>query len=150
MKQSEAGGDRKSERYLNEHNSQDCEKSLSSKPSKLNNDPIDVQKVLANEAGVSVGTFQNYQVVRENADPELLEQVKQGEVKIGTAYRMLASDTVKKFNEIAKTYTFIGEHIPFKDNDEVNREMYTRLKAMRQQLEDTLTEMTNEWEQKIS
>ena len=79
-------------------NDTDCKLfSLSSKPEK---EPINVHKAVANEAGVSDGTLHHYMQIAEHGTPELLESVKSGELKIGTAHRLPDKEiTTQDINE---------------------------------------------------
>jgi len=69
-KQSQAGGDKKSEG------------SLSSVWSKPKLEPVNVRKDIAAEAGVGEEKLYNYMQIKEHGSPQLLEQVQSGELKI--------------------------------------------------------------------
>ena len=71
-------------------------------------DPFNTRSVLAAEAGVSEGTLFNYLTIKENANPELLEKVKRGEIKIGTAHRMLETEIVKSLKRADGLLRFIA------------------------------------------
>ena len=60
--------------------------------------PINVRKEIAAQAKVSEGTVQKYMRIRRVADPDLLAQVDSGELKIGTAHRMLEVRVVEQLN----------------------------------------------------
>ena len=94
---------------------------------------VNVRKAVASDAGVCEQTVHKYMKIREANERELLEKVKSGEMKIGTAHRelVLETTTVKKVEvkntavnsaglrlkeillgniaEISKTYRFVGE-----------------------------------------
>jgi len=55
----------------------------------LKPEPIHVHKLASRESGQSVGTVHKYMKVRELGSPELVQQVDNGEIRIGTAYRMI-------------------------------------------------------------
>lgn len=57
--------------------------------------PIHVRKTIAAEAGVSERTVQRYMRIIEMGDPGLVQQVEKGDLKIGTAHRMLEVRTVE-------------------------------------------------------
>jgi hypothetical protein len=50
---------------------------------------VNIRKAIAGEAGVSEGMVYRYVKIKALGDPLLLQQVKNGEIKIGTAYRAL-------------------------------------------------------------
>jgi hypothetical protein len=75
-KQSEAGGDKKS----------DDAKSLLSQNDKSDHDPINTQKELAASVGMSTGQFAKGEQVKKK-DPALWEKAKAGEVSIAQAYK---------------------------------------------------------------
>jgi hypothetical protein len=52
-------------------------------------EPVNVRQEIAKIAGVGERTVQRYMQVRESNDPELLERVKNGDIKIKTASNML-------------------------------------------------------------
>ena len=87
-------------------------KSPSPKTTKPVEEPIDVQKALAKEANVSHGTLNNYMQIKSSGKPELLEKVQSGELKIGTAHRMLMPQIRKQLDEADKMVAYIKEHMP--------------------------------------
>ena len=52
-------------------------------------EPINVKKEISKDADVGKGTLQRYQQIKNSNNPKLLEKVQSGELKIGTAHRML-------------------------------------------------------------
>ena len=68
---------------------------LFSKSSKANeaHEHVDVHKNIADTAGVGSGTLHRYNQIKKHGSPELLENVKSGKLKIGTAYKMLNTDS---------------------------------------------------------
>ena len=86
-KQSRAGGDKKSPEY---------KESLLSEKTTQNDDNVYVQKTLAAEANVSEGNFYYYTDIMKNGTPQLIEEVKSGRMKIGTAHRLLPKQILKE------------------------------------------------------
>jgi len=84
------------------------------KTSKPKMKAIHVQETLAAEAGISKGTFYNYTQVKEHANPKLLARVQSGEVKIGTAHRLLTTEVKKQLYRADKMYKFMASAIPLK------------------------------------
>ena len=111
---SRGGGDKKSEL---------AKKSGLTKITNLNDDTIDVRKVIAEETGVGQGTVQRYIQLSKQASPELLEKVKTGEMKINTAHRLLIPEVLKQLRYIDKLYDFIEKHVPIIGDDDANREI---------------------------
>jgi len=56
-------------------------------------EPVNVRKALAKSAGVSEGTIHNYMKIVGEGDPEMIRQVRAGEVTIGAAYKNLKMQT---------------------------------------------------------
>lgn len=87
---------------------------------------INCRKVVANEAGVSEGNVNNYMQIKSHGSPQLIEKVQTGEMKIGTAHRMLPSQINKQLNNVDKMYAYIKKRIPFKDevlNGQLNQQL---------------------------
>ena len=163
-RQSQAGGDRKSE------------KSLYSKRTKL--DPkktMHVWQTTANDAGVGLATLSRYSQIKKSASPKLLEKVKSGELKIGTAFKMLpkvsmhkepmskafmpnapmpegskekrrpkekCSEKVEKeiekqLKKIDKSYAYIKIRLPF-DDSETNAKVHEKLEVLAAKLHDLI------------
>jgi len=55
--------------------------------------PINTRKMIAETAGVGDRTVYKYMKIVGEGDPELIEQVRKGEMKIGTAYKKLQAVT---------------------------------------------------------
>jgi len=96
-------------------------------------DPIDFQKAIAKEADVGNGTMQRYMQVKESGNPALLEQVQSGELKIGTAHRMLMPEIKKQMREADKMLAYIQERLPL-DDEKSNRVIHERLKQLAEQI----------------
>jgi hypothetical protein len=113
---------------------------LSSKTTSCQKNPIDVQKTLATEAGVSVGTFSNYNQLKDHATPQLLEKVQSDEMKIGAAHKLLGKQLVKQFKLAEGMLNYIAKNIPVECND-TNHTIYTQLheiNALHTKLTDAL------------
>ena len=78
-----------------------------SKVSKPGENPINVHKVVANKAGVSDGTVHMYMQILKHGSQQLIEAVKTGRLKIGTAHRLLDSETIKQLKHADKLYRVI-------------------------------------------
>lgn len=112
---------------------------------------LHTRKTIAAEASVCEQTVQKYMTIKETADPKLLAQVNNGDLKIGTAYKMLNVKTVKKLttpeemaelnsrykdtaiinaiNSIGRMYDFISGNVPIEGGDGATDMVCTRLKA---------------------
>jgi len=112
--QSLAGGDRKSE------------KSLFSKKTKSNDERIDVHKAIAKDANVSNGTLHNYNQIKNSGNTELLTQIQKGEIKIGTAHRMLLPEIMRQLDEVDRMHEYIKANLPLK-NEDYNRDINEKL-----------------------
>ena len=114
---------------------------LFSKSSKNKDETLNVFKTLAAQANVSDGTLHRYMEIKKNGSPELLEKVKTGELKIGTAHRRLGKEIIKQLKQADKMYAFIEKHVPFEDNDEANREIFAELTK----LHELLCDVSDKW-----
>ena len=90
--------------------------SASSKPEKVPEiaalEPIHVQKMIAGEAGVSEGNLYNYLQIKEHGSPALLAKVQSGELKIGTAHRLLEKELLKQLRQGDKLLKYIKKAMP--------------------------------------
>jgi hypothetical protein len=114
------------------------DKKLLSKSSKAVEDPIDVRKAVAVDAGVGVGTVHRYEKVKENADPELLDKVKREEVSINAAFMSLEPEIKKRFKQADGWLHFIDISTPIMDNPEANAEIRSRLTVLAERLDSLL------------
>ena len=126
---SKVGGDRKSKKSP-----------LAKRPEAVEK-PINVRKAIANEAAVGEKTLYMYAQVKEEGSPALLEKVKSGEIKIGTAYRMLAKEIVKQLKQADKWYVYIMERYPFDNNEEGNLIIRDRLHGLAHKLQELLVKI---------
>lgn len=105
-----------------------------SKTTTLNpEDPVNIHKATAEEAGVSAGTLHNYMQLKEHADPTILAKVQSGELKIGTAHRLM-NETTTRLKQAGKMYTYIEERVPFADN-QINAKIHEGLQQLSNQLQ---------------
>jgi len=111
------------------------------KPSKAVDEPINVEEVIAKEAGIGKGTLYRYMRIKEDGGPGLLEKVKIGEIKIGSAYLMLAKEIEKRLKQADKWYAYIAERMPFEDNEEGTRMIYKHLEDLAGQLRALLKKL---------
>jgi len=100
MNLSLAGGDKKSK------------KSPLTKVSKPEIDTVNVKETTAAEAGVGAGTLQRYMQIKDQGSPELLEKVQSGEMRIGTAHRLLPKEIMKQLSLADKMIKFIKNAAP--------------------------------------
>jgi len=115
-KLSQAGGDKSKGAPLTEMTS--------------SNDAINVRTSHAKDADVSEGILQNYLQIKAQAHPSLLAQVQAGEVKIGTAHRMLTSEIMKKLDQADKMYKFISRAIPPEGLKAANPSLHGKLAGL--------------------
>jgi len=104
---------------------------LSSK--RPNEEPVAVWESIAEDANVGFGTLQRYKQIKNSDKPQLLEQVQNGELKIGTAHRMLMPEIEKQFIQIDKMYSYIKAHLPFED-EERNNHIHERINQLAEQI----------------
>jgi len=78
-----------------------------------NESTIDVRNELASKTGVSNGNFSYYIEIMKNGSPELLNKVKSGEMKIGTAQRLLRKGILKDMGMSGKLIKGITQHISY-------------------------------------
>jgi len=112
-------------------------------PKKTNppEEAVDVRESLAKEADIGHGTLQRYLQIKNSDNPELLEQVQSGELKIGTAHRMLSSEIDKQLDHADKMLAYIKSRLPLA-NEEENRCINEKLEQLAEQL-GRLIECTN-------
>ena len=106
---------------------------------------IDVREALSKEAGVGHSTLQRYMQVKKEADPQLLEKVKRGELKIGTAHRMLLPEIEKQLTQADKMYDYIKERLPFAD-ETYNTQVCEKLNELETQLSTMVKNLERELE----
>jgi hypothetical protein len=119
-----------------------CKEKMS-KSSKANKarKSADIRQSVAENAGVSVGTVQNYNQVKKHGSPELLEQVKSGKIKIGKARKMLDSNTqiFKQLKAADKALVELKEFLTNEAPDE-NDQLYERLEKVAEKMKEAMKE----------
>jgi len=102
-----------------------------SKPSTISSKPkieaIDVRRAAAEEAGVSEGTLNSYSQIKEHGSPELIEKVQSGDIKIGTAHRLLAKEMQKQLTIGGKMINFIRDSMPEEGYKAADPEIHEKL-----------------------
>jgi len=114
---------------------------LFTKSPKLNAEPVNVEKAIAKEAGVGQGTLYRYMRIREDGGTELLDKVKSGEIKIGSAYQMLTKEIEKRLKQADKWYAYIEERAPFNNDDDDDRNINNGLIELAEQLQTLLEKL---------
>ena len=114
-------------------------KAASTKVSKPDYKRVDVQKTLASDADVSIGTFSRYTQLKEHAPPELLDQVKSGQLKIGTAHRIL--ETNKQLRKANKWYEYILDSMPAEGYKEKDPEIHEKLLGLSSLLDGLINKL---------
>ena len=94
--------------------------------------PINIHKAVADEAGVSKDTVYNYMQVSKH--PDLLQKVKDGELKIHTAYRLLDPQIKREIKRINGLYSFIDKNIHLVRDKAARQELDARLADLQQHL----------------
>ena len=130
MKQSRAGGDKKSAKN---------EGSLLAKSSKP---PINVRKAISDEIGISERSLQNYMQIKEHGTTELVNHLQSGELKIGTAHRLLPKEIMKQLRQADKDYSFLQRVIEANSSSDLPQETQDKLS----QLSGLLQELINKLE----
>ncbi|MCL2528108.1 MAG: hypothetical protein FWE42_06755 [Defluviitaleaceae bacterium] len=97
--------------------------------------PILVRKIHASDAGVGERTVGRYAQIKREAHPLLLAKVQSGEVKIGTAHRMLPSEIIKCLDRMDKMYKFVADAIPPEGLKAANPELHAQLCGVLKTLE---------------
>jgi len=99
----------------------------------LPKEAINVQKILAKEANVSHGTLNNYMQIKNSDKPQLLEQVQNGELKIGTAHRLLMPEIERQLDQMDIMYANMQAQLPLED-EEHNRNIIEQLNKLAEQI----------------
>ena len=100
--------------------------------------PINVREAIAKEAGVSEGNLGYYRQIMKEGCPELIEAVKGGKLKIGTAYRMLPSQIEKQLDKVDKIYEYIYNYLPAIKDKEEKADVRNKLLALKAQLAELI------------
>ena len=70
---------------------------------------VNVQEATATDADVSKGTLYSYLQIKEHGSPQLLAKVRSGELKIGTAHKLLTNEILKQLKKADKMYESIAD-----------------------------------------
>ena len=119
---------------------QKSEKSALTKLSKPVVESINLRKAIAGEAGISEGTVENYMDIRKNGDPELMEQVRKGEMKIYAAQQRMEATMIKRLKKAERMYLEMYDYLPLENDPEGNREAYAILTALYEKLTKLIAE----------
>ena len=93
------------------------------------NDSMNVREAIAEDADVGDGTLKRYLQIKKSGNPELLEKVQSGELKIGTAHRMLMPEIRKQLDKVDEKIAYINSHLPLK-REEQNRHVQELLNQL--------------------
>jgi len=108
---------------------------LMTKSSTASEESGTVRKSLAKEAGVGQGTLQRYAQIMEQGNPALIEAVKSGKLKIGTAHRMLPNQIEKQLKQADKMYEYIQKYLPTITDEEEKADIHRQLLGLKEQLQ---------------
>jgi len=109
------------------------EEKPSPKRTTLPTERIDIQKALAKQADVGNGRVQRYMQIKNSGKPQLLEQVQNGELKIGTAHRLLMPEIEKQLDQMDIMYANMQAQLPLED-EEHNRNIIEQLNKLAEQI----------------
>ena len=134
--QSRAGGD-KSKKQENPPDDWVCgpDGALFSKSSKQEENPINIHKTVAKEADVSDGTLHMYTQILKHGSPQLIEAVKTGQLKIGTAHRLLEPEILKQLKHADKLYRVVKRILPTIEDTPYIHEVRAEIAKLQKQLE---------------
>ena len=96
-------------------------------PSKPKIEQVHVRKTIAAEAGISEEKLHNYLQIKKHGSPALQELVQQGELKIGTAHRLLSKEILKQLKIANKMARFVAKSIPKTGCETSNPKVHNKL-----------------------
>jgi len=99
----------------------------SAKMTKPKIETVDTGKAIASDAGVGEGTYNRYAQIKKYGSPELLAKIKSGELKIGTAHRLLPKEFMKQLNQADKMLKFIQDARPPEGYEAADPEIHANL-----------------------
>jgi len=108
---------------------------LLAKGSTEDNEPVNVRKTLAKEAGISDRTLGMYKQIMEQGSPALIEAVKSGKLKIGAAHKLLPKQIEKRLKQADKMYEYIQKYLPTITDEEEKADIHNQLLGLREQLQ---------------
>jgi len=106
---------------------------LLAKRTTLPTEPVNVREAIAKEADVGDGTVKMYMQIKNSGKPQLLEQVQNGELKIGTAHRLLMPEIEKQLDQMDIMYANMQAQLPLED-EEHNRNIIQQLEKLAEQI----------------
>jgi len=112
--------------------------SVSSKP-KI--EPVHVQKATAANAGVGEEKLYNYLQIKEQGSPELQAKVQSGEIKIGTAHRLLTKEILKQLRVGDRMLKSIRKSIPEEDSISPDPELHSQMANLATVLRELLDKL---------
>ena len=95
---------------------------------------VNVHKAIAKEANVSDGTLHNYNQIKDSGNTDLLTQVQKGELKIGTAHRMLLPEIEKQLDNADRMLAYIKKYLPRLEkgkSDSIREELHQLAMSLR-------------------
>ena len=105
------------------------------KTTKLNPDEaVNIEEAVAKEAGVGKGTLYRYEQIKASGNAELLQKVQSGEMKIGTAHRLLPKSIEKQMKEADKSLEYIKIRLPYFEDGEMKTLIQNRMNELAIQL----------------
>ena len=106
------------------------QKSGLAKTTKQIEEPVNIRKAVAKNAGVGERTVHRYTQITKQGSPEFIEKVKSGELKINTAHHLLPAEILKQLKHADNMYRFIKKHVPIKGDENANIEIKARLAVL--------------------
>ena len=80
-------------------------------------------------------TAQRYKDIKSHGSPELLNQVKNGEIKINTAHRKLGKEIIKQLNKADKIYDYLEKNLktiePGSEEEKLLRSILSQLESLK-------------------
>jgi len=111
-----------------------------SESSLANEQPVHVRKAISKESGVSEHNLSLYKQIKEQGSPALIEAVKNGKLKIGTAYCLLPKEIEKQLKEADAVVEYIEKHLPLVKGEDMKAELNEQFSGLAQQLRTLLDE----------
>ena len=101
------------------------------KTSTASEEPINVRKAIAKEAKVSETNLFRYKQIMEQGSPALIEAVKSGKLKIGTAYKMLPTQVLKQLDRANKMYAYVQDYLPSITDEREKADVEKQISALK-------------------
>jgi len=100
---------------------------LSAKVSKPELETAHVRKAIADEVGVSERTLHSYMQIKKHGTPQLQAAVQSGQLKIGTAHRLLSKEILRQLTHAGKMLAFIKSARPPEGYEAADPEIHAKL-----------------------